>query len=107
MDWLVVLLWDLSLLQFLIYFFYGDTMCRLEITSFIRFSLLIFGIVSTINKNNRSLGLWGLGLGLYLGLLRSSYVYFGLDDFSFSINTFLKRSTKDISNYPSCFFIVL
>lgn len=29
---------------------------------------IIPGIVSTINRNSRSLGLWGLGLGLYMGL---------------------------------------
>lgn len=29
---------------------------------------VILGIVSILNKNSRSLGLWGLGLGLYLGL---------------------------------------
>lgn len=29
---------------------------------------VILGIVSIFNENSRSLGLWGLGLGLYLGL---------------------------------------
>jgi len=28
---------------------------------------LAFGIISTTNKNSRSLGLWGLSLGIYLG----------------------------------------
>lgn len=29
---------------------------------------MILGVISTMKKNSRSLGLWGLGLGLYLGL---------------------------------------
>ncbi|WP_071393343.1 hypothetical protein [Bacillus tuaregi] len=28
---------------------------------------LISGVVSIFNKNSRSLGLWGLGIGVYLG----------------------------------------
>lgn len=28
----------------------------------------LFGVISTFNKNSRSLGLWGLGLSIYLGL---------------------------------------
>ncbi|MFC7686360.1 hypothetical protein [Ureibacillus sp. GCM10028918] len=29
---------------------------------------VVFGIISSLNKKSRSLGLWGLGLSIYLGL---------------------------------------
>ncbi|GAA0289128.1 hypothetical protein GGQ92_002369 [Gracilibacillus halotolerans] len=37
-------------------------------TSFWFLITITLGAVSTINKNSRPLGLWGIGLGLYLGL---------------------------------------
>ncbi len=66
--WLSIVTGLISFAVLNIFLFWGYNLPITNNVSFWFLITVILGIVSTINKNSRSLGLWGLGLGLYLGL---------------------------------------
>lgn len=66
--WLSVILGLISLAILNIFLLWGYNTMFANNIFFWTLITLIFGTISAINKKSRSLGLWGLGLGVFLGL---------------------------------------
>lgn len=65
--WLSVVIGLASLAIINIFLLWGYDLPIVNNITFWLLITLILGILAAINKNSRSLGLWGVGLGIYLG----------------------------------------